>query len=170
MRFLASVLFLVLACGSAAADGMVGTLAVARREPVLGWEMELGYRLQIGAFALNVMPVGGILYQSSSSGRFRQEPRSSSNGSNIGYACVDTQTGQSTYAGFCAGRLAYAGSMSGDLMLTGNAHMALHLGAGFRLGRETDGFGLLRLEGERGVGLQVRVGPNYWSLGGSYRY
>jgi hypothetical protein len=160
MRFLACV-FLALGCGQAAADGMVGTLAVARRTPVLGWELELGYRLMAGPVALNLMPVGGILYQGDTASRFRSEQRG-----NSGYACVDTQSGNTTYAGFCAGRLSYAGSVSADL----HVGLGLHLGGGLRLGRENDGFGLLRLEGDRGVGLQLRVGPNYWSLGGSYKY
>lgn len=168
MRFLASV-FLTLACTQAAADGLVGTLAVARRDPVLGWELELGYRATLGPVSLNVMPVGGILYQSSGPGRFRTEQRPG-NGSS-GQVCLDTQSGQTTYAGFCAGRLSYAGSLSADVRLHGDAQMALHLGGGMRLGRENDGFGELRLESERvGAGLQVRVGPNYWSVGGSYRY
>lgn len=168
MRFLASVL-LMMACAQAAADGLVGTLAVARREPVLGWELELGYRATLGPLSLSLMPVGGILYQNSTPGRFRSEQRGS--GTNIGYACVDTQSGQTTFAGFCAGRLSYAGSVSADLRLFGDSEMALHLGVGVRLGRENDGFGLLSLVSNRtGVGLQVRAGPSYWSIGGSYRY
>lgn len=160
-KSLLAVMALALAGTSALADGPVSSFAIARRTPVLGWEIEAGYRLTAGPIGINLMPIGGILYQSDTASRFRNEQR---NGG--GYACVDTQSGQTTYAGFCAGRLSYAGSVSADL----HVGLGLHLGAGLRLGRENDGFGLLRLEGDRGVGLQVRVGPNYWSLGGSYRY
>lgn len=163
MRRIATLLAALALTGTAAqADGLVSSFAVARRTPVLGWELEAGYRLTAGPVGLNLMPLGGILYQSDTATRYRSEQRG-----NSGYACVDTQSGNTTYAGFCAGRLSYAGSVSADV----HVGLGLYLGGGFRLGRENDGFGVLRLQGDRhAVGLQVRVGPNYWSVGGTTRF
>ena len=153
----------LLALASAAqADGYIGTAAVARRDPALGFELEFGYRLTLDRLGLNLMPVGGIFYADGDN-RFRYQSGNSVATSH----CTDSGNGREVNDTLCsANRLSYAGSVSADLTLT----RMIAVGAGVRLGRDADGFALLRLNGDKGVGLQVRVGASYWSLGGSYAY
>jgi hypothetical protein len=138
------------------ADGIVAGLGYAQRDSIQGLEIELGYRKSYNSWAVNIMPLTGILsFGSNTDSTYREE--TFDNGTTV---CRDHSNGQFANKEKCNNiDFDYAAILSADYSLT----EMFALGAGVRVGNNVDAFGTLRAKLSDIIAVQVNGSPKYFS-------
>ena len=134
-------------------EGGIGTLGYADRGGIKGAEIQLGYRKQFSAFGVNILPLTGIWYQKDDS-RYREE--TFSNGNTV---CRDRTNGQFADDEKCGASFSYAFIASTDYALS----EAMAIGAGVRIGKDSDAFLSARIKVGQSLSLLVQGGGKYVS-------
>jgi hypothetical protein len=137
-------------------DGVVAAVNYATRDDVKGAEVEFGYQKTFTSWRLNIIPLSGIFYRKDDS-RYREE--TFSNGQTV---CRDTTNGQFADDDKCNQTGFDYGFIGGAEFLVTDR---FHLGAGIRIGKETDIFAMAGYRVWERVSVQVKAGADYRSIG-----
>jgi hypothetical protein len=142
-------------------DGFVASLNYATRDDIKGAEVQFGYQKTFTSWRLNIIPVSGILYRKDDS-RYREE--TFSNGQTV---CRDTTNGQFADDDKCnQTRFDYGFIGGADFLVTDR----FNLGAGIRIGKETDIFAMAGYRVWEHVSVQLKAGADYRSIGLSMQF
>lgn len=160
--FLAAGL-LALSTQSAHAENWYAGIAFSKQDAFRGLEVEAGYRKTWDKVGINFSPVNLFVYSkygsrySDSTVYYQVDSIQVSDRTR----CYDTHTKQNVDYDLCRSSIRNSVVLSGDYKI----NSVLYLGVGARIAKESEGFAYAKIQLRDKVGMYVRAGANYQSLG-----